>query len=177
VRRNRVLVPLDGSGFGRTALPPLRSLLRPADPEIVLLHVVTHPERVGEIDELSRELDGWGPIQRWLDGDPIRSEVAAAVATLGTVQGTLEASGFSVTAALRFGDPARRIVELIEAWGIDLVVMATHGRATLPKLVLGSVAEQVLRAVEIPVMMVRPQREGAVEALPLLARRPMPSAD
>jgi nucleotide-binding universal stress UspA family protein len=177
VKRARVLVPLDGSGFGRAALPPLRSLLRPADPEIVLLHVVTHPERVGEVDELSRELDGWDPIQRWLDGDPVRSEAAAGVAALGTVQGTLEASGFSVTPALRFGEPARCIVELIEAWGVDLVVMATHGRAALPKLVLGSVAEQVLRAVEVPVMMVRPQREGAAEVLPLVARRPLPSAD
>ena len=176
MNRYRVLVPLDGSSFSRSALPAVRRLLRPADPLVVLLHVITRPEQVGEGSD-PRSLDGWASIQRWIDGNPVRAEAVPGVSDLGTAQGTLEAAGFSVGVALRFGDPVVRIGELIDEWGIDLVVMATHGRTALPRLVMGSVAEQVLRSVSVPVMMVRPDKGLAPEKLPQVAKRAIPSVD
>ena len=56
------------------------------------------------------------------------------------------------------GDPADGIVRLAEERAVDLIVMATHGRTGLPHLLLGSVAEKVLRHAPCPVLTVR-QRE------------------
>jgi nucleotide-binding universal stress UspA family protein len=59
---------------------------------------------------------------------------------------------------LRQGNPAPEIVDAIRAHGIDLVVMGTHGRHGLPRLLLGSVAEKVVRTSPVPVMTVSAQR-------------------
>lgn len=56
------------------------------------------------------------------------------------------------------GDPADGIVHMAEALAVDLIVMATHGRTGLPHILLGSVAEKVVRHAPCPVLTVR-QRE------------------
>ena len=58
---------------------------------------------------------------------------------------------------LRSGDPSAAILAAINDLGPDLVVMATHGRTGMDRLVLGSVAEQVIRASPVPILTVRPQ--------------------
>lgn len=57
--------------------------------------------------------------------------------------------------------PAESIVSYVEAHGVDLVVMGTHGRRGLRRLLIGSVAETVLRTAPCPVLMVRADEEGA----------------
>jgi len=54
------------------------------------------------------------------------------------------------------GNPAEEIVKGEHQYGIDLVVMATHGRTGVSHLVLGSVAERVVRESECPVLTIRP---------------------
>ena len=58
---------------------------------------------------------------------------------------------------LRFGDPAGVIANFVKAAHVDLVAMATHGRTGIRQFALGSVAEQVLRIVDVPVLLVRPR--------------------
>ncbi len=70
--------------------------------------------------------------------------------------------GFGVKVEVQFGDPAQRIIQYVNDEGVGLVAMATHGRSGLSRLVLGSVAERVLRGASVPVLLLRPQ-EGAVE--------------
>lgn len=57
------------------------------------------------------------------------------------------------------GDPASEIVRLISGENVDLTVMATHGRTGLSHLILGSVAERVVRESPRPVLTVRAGRE------------------
>ena len=54
------------------------------------------------------------------------------------------------------GNPAAGIVKETRREGIDLVAMATHGRGGLRRLVLGSVAESVIRVAQVPVLLYRP---------------------
>jgi nucleotide-binding universal stress UspA family protein len=61
----------------------------------------------------------------------------------------------SVRGAVGGGSPHRAILEYVDDHGIDLVVMGTHGRSGLDRLLLGSVAERVVRAAVCPVMTVR----------------------
>ena len=57
------------------------------------------------------------------------------------------------------GDPAEEIVRYIDAEGIDLVVMSTHGRKGLDRVLFGSVANHVVTTSSVPVMTVNPYRK------------------
>ena len=59
------------------------------------------------------------------------------------------------------GEPAEEIVAMANALDVDLIVMSTHGRTGLPHLLLGSVAEKVVRHAPCPVLTVRQRRQKA----------------
>jgi nucleotide-binding universal stress UspA family protein len=54
------------------------------------------------------------------------------------------------------GDPAAEILKIIESEGIGLVIMATHGRKGLEHTIMGSVAENVVKNLPIPVLVINP---------------------
>jgi nucleotide-binding universal stress UspA family protein len=64
--------------------------------------------------------------------------------------------------ALRVGPPAEEIVHYAEICDIDLIIMGTHGRSGIAHALMGSVAEQVVRATPCPVLLVRAPRRAAV---------------
>jgi nucleotide-binding universal stress UspA family protein len=75
---------------------------------------------------------------------------------LGHRAGELQALGIPVTT--RTGedvDVADQILEIAQSEGIDLIVMTTHGRTGLSRLLFGSVAESVLRRAGVPVLLIR----------------------
>jgi nucleotide-binding universal stress UspA family protein len=61
----------------------------------------------------------------------------------------------TVTTSIWYGPPARAIVDAADTRDVQLIVMSTHGRSGLRRMVLGSVAESVLRATTTPVLLVR----------------------
>jgi nucleotide-binding universal stress UspA family protein len=65
-------------------------------------------------------------------------------------------SGTSVVRALRMGNPFVEIVKYAEELNIDLIVVGTHGRGAFAHMLLGSVAEKVVRKAKCPVLTVRP---------------------
>jgi nucleotide-binding universal stress UspA family protein len=67
-----------------------------------------------------------------------------------------EAAHVDVTRLVAMGVPYQKIVETATAEQVDLIVMATHGRTGLSHLVLGSVAERVVRMAPCPVLTIRP---------------------
>ena len=68
-------------------------------------------------------------------------------------------SDFSATkTVVMVGDAPEEIVSYIEAQNIDLVIMGTHGRKGMDKIIFGSVAERVLRTSPVPVMVVNPYK-------------------
>jgi nucleotide-binding universal stress UspA family protein len=56
---------------------------------------------------------------------------------------------------LKEGRPADQIVEAAKEWGADIIVIGSHGRSGVPRLVLGSVAEKVIHAATCPVLVVK----------------------
>jgi nucleotide-binding universal stress UspA family protein len=58
------------------------------------------------------------------------------------------------------GDAAEEIIRYAEEHGIDLIVMGTHGRKGLDKIIFGSVAERVVKTAPVPVMIVNPHKVG-----------------
>jgi universal stress protein A len=59
------------------------------------------------------------------------------------------------------GNPAEAIVRTAEDLDVDLIIMATHGRTGVPHIVLGSVAEKVVRHAPCPVLTIRPREQSA----------------
>jgi nucleotide-binding universal stress UspA family protein len=71
-----------------------------------------------------------------------------------------DGSGPATTSAIRTGSPAYAIVDYAQEHGIDLIVMGTHGRGALAHVVMGSVAERVVRFAPCPVLTIRhPEHE------------------
>jgi nucleotide-binding universal stress UspA family protein len=97
----------------------------------------------------------------------IRGQVVDALEQAGaeTVQEAATRAGDrgvpTVTEVLQ-GEPYRTIVDYAETYGIDLVIMPTHGRRGLERFLLGSTTERVLRRSEVPVLTVRPDDDVTV---------------
>jgi nucleotide-binding universal stress UspA family protein len=77
--------------------------------------------------------------------------------------GCLRDANFEVSLSVHFGDPAREISQLVKDENFDLVVMATHGRSGLRRVLMGSVAETVLRSAKVPVLTLRPVAVAAAQ--------------
>ena len=65
------------------------------------------------------------------------------------------ATGSNVTAVLRVGEPSAEILETVQEDRADLVVLSTRGRGNVPRLLLGSITDKVVRMASCPVLTVR----------------------
>jgi len=136
------LVPVDFSPSALQAVDHAVALVRPGGAGITLLHVVEAPVSYsGELPDADflRELDRHSAehLDRW--GAQLRSRAQVPVTTKSRVGWV----GAEILAAIDH-DPS-----------IDLVAMGSHGRTGLPRVLLGSVAEKVVRHARCPVLVAR----------------------
>ncbi len=141
-----ILVPLDGSALAESALATAATLAERTDADLQLVHV--HRQTVAD------ELAVYG-----VTGDAARS--TAEHYMQGTVDRLRAASRARVSAEVVDGTTAESIVAHAASVGSDLIVMASHGRTGASRFWLGSVADGVMRAAAVPVLMVRGRLEGA----------------
>jgi len=135
-----ILVPTDGSeGMGRV-LDHAAGLATAHDAAVHAVYAV----HTASYANLPMETS-------WESLGTVLSEEGEAA--LAAAERRLDAE--SVETELLEGPPSREILTYAERAGCDLVVMGTHGRGGLNRLLLGSVAERVVRSAEIPVMTVR----------------------
>lgn len=87
---------------------------------------------------------------------------ANANETIEEAREIVEAAGLEFTGEVREGIPAEEILEYISEHDIDMIVMGTHGRTGLDRLLIGSVAEKTIRQSSIPVLMVPPESKEGV---------------
>jgi nucleotide-binding universal stress UspA family protein len=141
----RLLVPHDFSRHATHALRIALDLL-PANGQLVLLHVVTPTIPVTDLTASG--------VRAYLFPDEL---VARARRELASVIARSVPPRFRprVRAKIGVGDPFQRI--LAETPGVDLVVMSTAGRTGLPHLLIGSVAEKIVRHSPAPVLTVPPR--------------------
>lgn len=92
----------------------------------------------------------------------VRERVERAKAKLAT---HCERGGFSETVVhVRRGPPANVITELADELDVDLIVVGTHGKTGLQRMVLGSVSEKIVRTAPCAVLVVRPKASGVAES-------------
>lgn len=139
----RILVPFDGSPLSRRALE--RAVTVHPEARITVLHVIDPVDVIYEA-----ESKGLPEAETWHDRMTERARDLCADA-----EAEATAYDCDVTTAITTGSPAREILDYVDEHSIEHVIMGSHGRSGISRLVLGSVAEQVMRQSPVPVTIVR----------------------
>ena len=140
----KILVPLDGSRLGESAVGYVERAADPSRTEIILLQVVA-PVGVGKVIR-----EGESSAYR---GHALRRMRAERY--LETLRKRLGRRGLRARAVVRSGDPAEEILDCAAAERVTLIAMSTHGRTGLRRVLFGSVAEAVLRKSSLPILLAR----------------------
>ncbi len=142
----RMLVPLDGSSVAEQVLPQASAIARALGSEVILFRVPVVYASGSLIGDWYLPLDGL-----------FETAQEDALDYLEEVASRLQAQGIKVSVAVDSGGVADAIIGFAEANHIDLIGMCTHGRTGLIRWTLGSVADRVLRAASVPLLLVRAQ--------------------
>jgi nucleotide-binding universal stress UspA family protein len=144
-----ILHPTDFSDSSAAAFRLACSLARERGAQLLVLHVYPPPIAHGEV--VARRQDNGYHRLLWDQLHAFRPEDPAV----------------GVDYWLREGEPAAEILKLAQEEGADLIVLGTHGRTGLGRILLGSVAEQVVRRAACPVLTVKmPHGEASAPAAP-----------
>lgn len=153
-----ILVPLDGSSFGESAIPAAAALARRTGARLHLAHV--RPAHGG----VRTGIPGLAP-------SSAEAEMAARTYLDRIAERTSEDLGESVSFVLPTGPVVEALRDYAVAQRISLIVMGTHGRRGVSRAWLGSVAAGVVREVAAPVLLVRPRAGSARPGASLRMRR------
>jgi nucleotide-binding universal stress UspA family protein len=155
----RILVPIDFSPSARAALQYAGFLADKLGASVEVLHVFEPPGYVGPdtlaLLPITAGHHEWGETKA-----DVERQVEQFLA---------DTSGGPATRTVRVeaGEPSDAILRVAAEDRADLVVMGTHGRTGLSRLLIGSVAEAVLRRASCPVLTLRIQTKAARESIPL----------
>jgi nucleotide-binding universal stress UspA family protein len=139
VKLNTILVPLDGSALAEAALPRALEAVRESGARLLLL-------RAAE----AHRLPGLDPTQAQIRVTSDAEDYLARIAE------RLRHAGLpGVETSVWYGPAPWAIVEAARVRHADLIVMTTHGRSGLGRLILGSVAESVVRGTRTPILLLR----------------------
>jgi nucleotide-binding universal stress UspA family protein len=145
-RFQRILWPTDFSPTAKAALPYALGAAGDHGAQLVLLHVI--PVASMYVPEVS------GPV--WMDLQ--KKARAAAVQDLRRLAEQMKDQGVRTHTVVAEGVPFDQILRVAKKLRCDLIVLATHGRTGLKHVLMGSVAENVVRRAPCPVLTVRPPR-------------------
>lgn len=151
----KILVPLDGSPFGESALPHAIEIARRTHAHLELVHVHLYHTPDPDVEGITPyQFEDVLAHDHAVDESAFHedeAQLAALAASLATKHGIV-AKG----RVLR-GPVASSLHREAEALRADLVVMATHGRGGISRSWLGSVADYLVRHVTMPLLLVRPE--------------------
>ena len=142
----KILTPLDGSSLAERAVDHAVEIARGTGAEVILLQVVQAPLAAAPEAGQSEELKA------------VTETAAAAMGYLRGVAAKIVAEKIVVRCEVLEGDAAAVILGFAHKENVDAIVMSTHGRSGISKLIMGSVAEKVTLTTKRPVMLVKPEK-------------------
>ena len=141
-----ILAPTDFSEYSKKAIASALELAKTFGARLTILHVVELPPY---------PIEGFVPSS--VSSSFIEDLERQATQDLAQVVPEAETSGVAVTRVIVVGTPYQKILDTAEAEQVDLIVMATAGRTGFSHLVMGSIAERVVRTATCPVLTIRPR--------------------
>ena len=170
---NKVVVPLDGSKLAEIVLPHVEEIAANCHINSIELVTVTESMRIYvprsvEPVEQYRTRHGVGDV---VTGRIYRADSASLLQVpldigkmaktgrdyLLKIAGRLEKKGLNPQINVLVGNVAEEIVHFAEEEKADLIIMASHGRSGISHWAIGSVAEKVFRATDIPLLLIKPK--------------------
>ena len=142
----KILVPLDGSRIAECVMPHIKTIAKATNSKVELVSVV-EPVEIPTRGKIALTED---------DLKQINADASQeANKYLNSLANRLKRAGIEGIPVVITGKPAESLVDYANNNAIDLIIMATHGRSGITKWFWGSVAEKVLRAVDIPILLVK----------------------
>lgn len=155
LRLRRVLLPIDFSGCGNFALPYAASISKATGAAIICIHVVEPIVPAVSYSGLAEPM----PI-----ADITEQLEDSAERELPQITDCDELHGLNVEEVIVHGDAAAEIVRVAEEQDVDLIVISSHGRTGIGRIIFGSTAEAVVRHAHCPVLVVKPPPEEEEES-------------
>ena len=153
----KILLAADGSEGSRHALREAARLLPLGQAEVYVLGVTPYApivvDPMGGVGLMHTGTAAWTP------GSPPPEDVTAR--HLDEALALLREVGVSATSLERDGDPAAQILAAAKELPADMIVLGSHGRSAIGRLVLGSVSENVLHHWHGAVLIIRPEHKSA----------------
>ena len=167
MKANKILVPLDGSDMAELAIAEARQMAR-SDSSILMLVRAANARIMPGADVIDAQIVAVREAEEYMAAlaDKLQKEGVPRIET-----------------HVWYGPAAPAIVEAARVHKADLIVMSTHGRSGLGRLVFGSVAESVLRGTTVPILLIRPNGApvepptGQGEARPIKQAEPITRAE
>jgi nucleotide-binding universal stress UspA family protein len=139
----KALVPVDGSSTSESAVRHAIALMKGREPMEV--HLVNVQEQADALE-----------LRRFLKPAEIkRSQLEHGAAALAAAKRLLDRAGIGYHEHVFIGDPAEKIATFARRGGFDKIIMGTHGRTGMAKMLMGSVATKVLHLSTVPVTLVK----------------------
>lgn len=145
----KILLPFDGSAPAKQAVSTVIAM---ASQGLALEVVLANVQEAASLYELV------------VAHDPkVIEEVSQAAGhhLLEPAQAMLQKAAISFESEVRSGDPAHTLMDILESYGCQMVVMGASGASTLRRALLGSVSNELLHSAGVPVMVVRPVAQDA----------------
>ena len=143
----KILVPLDGSPLAECVFPHVEALAGGCKVKEVVLVRVAEPFRQPTPSEYVIKPEDVIRINEEIRGE--------AEKYINQAKAKVNLKGVEVNTAVLRGNPAETLAEYSSKNGVDLIIIATHGRSGVSRWVWGSVADRILRSACVPVLMVR----------------------
>jgi nucleotide-binding universal stress UspA family protein len=161
MKLRRILVPIDFSAHSMQALDYAAGLSEPFGAQLAVLFVVEPiyyavPDFAGATAAM---------------GGLLEEQKRSGREQLRRLERRYEKRGIALRALLQTGSPAQAIVDAAAQLKVDMIVMSTHGRTGVSHLLMGSVAERVVRTAACPVLTVHGRKGVRAAARPRRARR------
>ncbi len=152
----RILIPVDGSETSNKALVAGLQMAREMSASVRLVHAVNEMAYLGGLDPYGT-----------YSGDVIGMMREGGARVLTDAMAVAKSAGASASQVL-LDEPGQRLGEVVaeaaKLWSADLVVVGSHGRRGIGRVLLGSGAEQILRLSPVPVLVVRSDSPKAAAA-------------
>jgi len=144
-------VPLDGTDVSMAAVPVAKAIARQFGASLLLLEMVSVG---GATLALAADVASGSMTDPNVIATDTNVRERAAEGFVSAVAEELAAEGFDVSYSTGRGDEEEGIATVVKEQGVDLVVMATHRRSGLRRILSGSVTDDVIRHVRVPVLVV-----------------------
>ena len=149
----KILVPVDFSESVKPAISFAANMARKTGAEIYLLHVIDIAGASGELSETGE----WT-----FTDDATSSDVPLMMFMLKKIKEKMsnlvqsdELEGIKITDTIETGSPAKKINDAAVKYGVDLIIMGTHGASGWNEVFVGSNAEKVVRSSRVPVLAIK----------------------